>query len=334
MRNFFIFFSTAIFLFCNNLHAQVKPENIKVNFVTPKKLKVDNSLELPATINSNEEVNITSTVSEKITEILFKEGVLVKKNQVLVVLNNSEEKAILKQFKAELREAELNYERALSLSKNGNISQSILDSRFTEKNRLTGKVEEIKAKIEDMIIRAPFDGIIGIRNFSIGAFVRPGDIITTLYDLSTIKIEAYAPESYSQQIKIGDSVNIKINSVRKDIKGKISVIDPYIDKKTRTFKIISETKNNTNIKPGMMAKILISLENKDSTFIPESAIIPIDDETFVYLINNQNTIERVKVSIGSRSNGNVEILQGIKADDKIVYEGVNKIKQGTKVITK
>ena len=305
--------------------------NILVRFINPKKELIVDEIELPATIKSNEQVKITSTVSEKIEEILFNEGVSVKKDKILVILNNYEETAILKQFEAELKEAEINYQRALSLSKKGNISQSILDSRLTEKIRLLGKVDEIKAKINDLTLKAPFDGTIGLRNFSVGAFVQPGEVITTIYDFKNLKVEATAPETYVGRIKIGDTVKIKVNSSETIYSGEVYVIDPYIDEKTRTFKIISKIEKEERLKPGMMAKKIINFDSKNSVLIPEGCIIPIDDETFVYVINKKNIINKVEVITGKRIDGKVEIIKGIKLSDKIVFEGINKLKAGSKV---
>lgn len=323
----FIFLAIPSFIFSQS-------QEVIVNYTKPKIKQFSTILQLPATIRSNERVNITTTVSEKIDKILFEEGIKVKKGQVLVTLNKAEEDAILKQFEAELNEAEVNYNRALKLSKNGNISQSILENRLTQKEKLSGKVEEVKAKINDLILIAPFNGIIGIRNYSEGSFVKPGDIITTIYDNSYLKIEAFAPEVHINKIKVNDKVDISIKSIASNLKGKIYVIDPFIDIETRSFKLLCIMENNNEIKPGMMAKITIELEKKDSIVIPESSIIPIDNETFVYVVNKQNIIEKRKVHTGIRSDGEVEIIKGISTNEKVVFEGVNKIKDGIKVSTK
>ena len=306
-------------------------KDILVNFINPKKEFITDKIELPATIKSNEKVDITSTIAEKIQEILFVEGVSVKKDKILVILNNYEETAILKQFEAELKEAEINYQRALSLSKKGNISQSVLDNRLTEKIRLTGKVDEIKAKINDLVLKAPFDGTIGLRNYSVGAFVKPGDVITTIYDFNTLKVEASVPEAYVGRIKIKDNVKIKVNSSDVVYSGEVYVIDPYVDEKTRTFRIISKIENKKELKPGMMAKKILNFDSKDSVLVPESSIIPIDNQTFIYVIGDENIIKKVEVVTGKRLDGKVEIKKGLKLSDKIIFEGVNRLKAGIKV---
>lgn len=331
MTKFFcaIIFINLLILNINQSFSQNK--DILINFINPKKEFVTDKIELSATIKSNEKVDITSTIAEKIQEILFVEGVAVKKDKILVILNNFEETAILKQFEAELKEAEINYQRALSLSKKGNISQSVLDNRLTEKIKLTGKVDEIKAKINDLVLKAPFDGTIGLRNYSVGAFIKPGDVITTIYDFNTLKVEASVPEAYVDKIKIKDTVKIKLNSSDVVYSGEVYVIDPYVDEKTRTFRIISKIENKKELKPGMMARKILNLDSKESILVPESAIIPIDNQTFIYVIGDENIIKKVQVFTGKRLDGKVEIKKGLKLSDKIVFEGVNKLKAGIKV---
>ena len=149
---------------------------------------------------------------------------------------DNEEKAILNQITAELEEANINYNRALKLSEKGNISQSILDNRLMIKKKLSGKINEISALLEDHRIKAPFDGFTGIRNFSEGSFIKPGDVITELHDIKTLKIQAYVPESFSNKIQKGNMFLLdKSNNIPKNVSGKIYVIDPVIDKNTRSF---------------------------------------------------------------------------------------------------
>ena len=306
-------------------------DSIKVGAQKPISDEVEDSIEIPASLIANESVLITSVVSEKIKKIHFEEGSFVKKGKLLIELKDDEEQAKLLQVVAELEEAELNYNRALKLSEKGNISQSVLDNRLTEKIRLTGKVDEIKAKINDLVLKAPFDGTIGLRNYSVGAFVKPGDIITTIYDFKTLKVEASVPEAYIGRIKIKDTVKIKVNSSEIVYSGEVYVIDPYVDEKTRTFRIISKIESKKELKPGMMAKKILNFDSKESFLVPESAIIPIDNQTFIYVISDENFIKKVEVFTGKRLDGKVEIKKGLKSSDKIVFEGINKLKAGIKV---
>ncbi len=316
------------FLFSSTLRSQPV---ITVSAQSPKIIEISDLLELPGTALANESVKITSVVSEKIEKILFEEGKFVKRNQPLIELKDDEEQAVLRQINAELEEANLNYNRALKLSRNGNISQSILDNRLMTKKKLSGKVQEIEARIEDLKIKAPFDGYTGVRNYSEGSFIMPGDVVTELYDIKELKIQAYIPENYSEQVKIGKEFIVKIDGL-KEIEGKVSVVNPVIDNKTRTFKILGKIKNIKNkIKPGMMVNLKIPLKEKESFVIRENAISNQDDVSFVFVVNNDNVIYKKIIEVGIRDRGMVEVINGLSPDDLVVYEGINKIKEGSTV---
>jgi len=293
----------------------------------PEKIKISDTLKLPATVLANENVKISTVVTEKIKRIHFEEGKFVRKNQLLVELMDSEEQAILEQINAELEEANLNYERALKLSSKGNISQSILDNKLMIKKKLNAQVTQIKAKIDDLKIKAPFEGLTSVRNFSEGSLMKPGDVITNLYDIKKLKIQAFVPEGYIEKIKNNMEFEIQIKLLKKiNLKGRISVIDPLINEKTRTFKILGKINNYQNkIMPGMMVNLEIALDQREAMLVRESAVFNVDDISYVYVVAN-NRIEKKRIKIGSRNNGMIEILSGINFDDLIVYEGINKIK--------
>ncbi len=322
--SFFFFFLITSYSYSNSI--------IYVGAEKPEKKFISSSIKIPATVLANESVEITSVVSEKIKKILFKEGNFVKKGQLLVELIDNEEIATLDQINAELEEANLNYERALKLLSKGNISQSILDNRLMIKKRLVSKVSQIQAQIDDLKIKAPFDGYTSIRNFSEGALLKPGDVITNLYDISTLRIQAFVSENYVSEIKNKSKFYIELDLNEKvNLSGKISVVDPLIDKRTRTFKIVGKIKNfNNQIKPGMMVKLTIPLASRNATLVKEGAIFNEDDISYVYTVLN-NQIKKKRIKIGIREKGMVEILNGINLNDLVVFEGINKIKQGSQV---
>ena len=330
MKLNFIKLCTLCLLYFSHINAQTP---ILVAAQKPETKQISDIIELPGTVLANESVKITSVVSEKIKKIMFEEGKFVKKNELLVELIDDEENATLTQVTAELDEAKINYERALKLSKKGNISKSILDNRLMSKKKLSGKVEEIMAKIEDHKIKAPFNGYTGIRNFSEGSFIKPGDIITELHDIKTLKIQVYIPESFSNKIKINDVFFLDSGiNIPKNISGNIYVIDPIVDKTSRSFKVLGRIKNEKNkIKPGMMVNLKIPLEKRLSYVVRENAILNEDDISYVYLVNNKNQVIKKKVEVGIKENGMIEILEGLTSHDNVIFEGINKIKEGSMV---
>tara|TARA_B100000925_G_scaffold270297_1_gene232662 strand:- start:36 stop:656 length:621 start_codon:yes stop_codon:yes gene_type:complete len=201
------------------------------------------------------------------------------------------------------------------------------------RKKLIAKIEEIKAKIEDLKIRAPFNGITGVRNFSEGSFIKPGDIITELYDTKTLKIQAFVPESFTIKLKEDNNFTVTSDLIKGlNISGKVSVIDPLIDNKTRTFKILGKVVNKNNIiRPGMMVKLKLLFEKRESLLIRENSVFNQDDISFVYLVNKNKKIEKKQINVGMKFDGMIEVKDGIKANDLIVYEGINKIKNGIEV---
>jgi membrane fusion protein (multidrug efflux system) len=325
-----LFFFLIFFLFYSDSFSQ---QVITVVAQPPEKKITNDVLKLPAKILANEKVQVTTVVSEKIKKIVFKEGKFVKKNQILIELFDDEEKAIKKQILAEVKEAKMNYERASKLFSKGNISQTILDNRLMLKDKLNARLEEINAKINDLKILAPFDGITGVKSFSEGSLVKPGDVITTLYDIKNLKIQAKVPEKFINKINDKTIFSLR-SSIDNDInvKGNVSIIDPLIDDETRTFKIIGIINNpNSLLKPGLMVDLTFNFKDRESFFIRENAVFNQDNISYVYLVNKKNTVLKKKVNIGLRKDGLVEIIDGLSSFDLVVYEGINKIKEGTPV---
>ena len=325
-----LFFFLIFFLFFSDSFSQ---QAITVVAQPPEKKITKDVLKLPAKILANEKVQLTTVISEKIKKIVFKEGKFVKKNQILIELFDDEEKAIKKQILAEVKEAQMNYERASKLFSKGNISQTILDNRLMLKDKLNARLEEINAKINDLKILAPFDGITGVKSFSEGSLVKPGDVITTLYDIKKLKIQAKVPEKFINKINDKTIFSLR-SSIDSDInvKGKVSIIDPLIDDETRTFKIIGIINNPKSLlKPGLMVNLTFNFNDRESFFIRENAVFNQDNISYVYLVNKKNTVLKKKVNIGLRKDGLVEIIDGLSSFDLVVYEGINKIKEGTPV---
>ena len=281
-----LFFFLIFFLFYSDSFSQ---QVITVVAQPPEKKITNDVLKLPAKILANEKVQVTTVVSEKIKKIIFKEGKFVKKNQILIELFDDEERAIKKQILAEVKEAQMNYERASKLFSKGNISQTILDNRLMLKDKLNARLEEINAKINDLKILAPFDGITGVKSFSEGSLVKPGDVITTLYDIKNLKIQAKVPEKFINKINDKTIFSLR-SSIDSDInvKGKVSIIDPLIDDETRTFKIIGIINNpNSLLKPGLMVDLTFNFNDRESFFIRENAVFNQDNISYVYLVNKK-----------------------------------------------
>ena len=327
--NFFFLFLLIFFY-----QPSFSQQPITVGAKKPLVKTVSDKLDLPAKLLANETVQITTVVSEKIKKIHFKEGTFVKKNQLLIELVDEQEQAIKRQVSAELDEAELNLARADKLFSKGNISQTVLDNRKMLTKRLKARLDEIDATINDLRISAPFSGITSVRNFSQGSLIKPGEIITTIYDVSKLKIQAKVPEVFVNKIStntnflLTDPIDEKFKT-----EGIISIIDPLIDDETRTFKIIGLIDNKKlKLKPGLMVSLRFDFEKRESFFVRENAVFNQDNISYLYLVDSKDEIKKKQVKVGSRIDGFIEILDGLNSFDLVVFEGINKIKEGSKVI--
>ena len=155
-----------------------------------------------------------------------------------------------------------------------------------------------------------------------------------MYDIQKLKIQVKVPDIFVD--KINKNQNFKLTSSfdkSLNIDGQISIVDPYIDSETRTFKILGIVKNiNDKLKPGQMVTVNFNFNNRESFFIQENSVFSQDDISFVYLIKDESIIKRE--FFGPRNNGMIEILDGLNPSDLIVYEGINKVKEGSKVVVK
>lgn len=328
----FIYFS--IFFFQSIIIVKSQDLSVEVRAFKVQKKNLTDEIILNGTVNANEKVDITSVVSDKIKKIGFIEGSKVDKNKLLVQLENDEENALLNQVIAELEESNLNYDRAKKLVDDGNASIVMLDKRKKEKKKLEARKEEILAKLNDLKIKAPFKGVIGLRNFSVGSFINPGDIITTIYDLNKIKVIFFIPEFYLNSVFLSQKFIANFPALQdKEYSGKIFAINPLVDKNTRTFKVVGiiNQEKEYDLRPGMMTNIKIIFNKRNSFLIPEGAIVPNDDKSYIFFVNENNVALKKLVKTGNRKNGYIEIINGIKENDLIIFEGTNKISNGTKI---
>lgn len=328
----FIYFS--IFFFQSIIIVKSQDLSVEVRAFKVQKKNLTDEIILNGTVNANEKVDITSVVSDKIKKIGFIEGSKVDKNKLLVQLENDEENALLNQVIAELEESNLNYDRAKKLVDDGNASIVMLDKRKKEKKKLEARKEEILAKLNDLKIKAPFKGVIGLRNFSVGSFINPGDIITTIYDLNKIKVIFFIPEFYLNSVFLSQKFIANFPALQdKEYSGKIFAINPLVDKNTRTFKVVGiiNQEKEYDLRPGMMTNIKIIFNKRNSFLIPEGAIVPNDDKSYIFFVNENNIALKKLVKTGNRKNGYIEIINGIKENDLIIFEGTNKISNGTKI---
>ena len=293
---------------------------------------LDNKVLTTGTVLANEEVELKSEVSGKITKILFREGSSVNAGDLLVKINDADLQAQLQSAKSRLElQKETEYRQKQLLEKEA-ISQEDYDMTANQLKVNQAEVELIKAQIDKTEIRAPFGGIVGLKNVSEGSYVTNSTIIASLQNINPIKIDFSIPERYSSMVEVGDEINFSISGNNKNYVGKVYAIEPKIDPVTRTLKIRAMCSNTgREILPGSFANVVLVLKKiENAILIPSEALIPDIQGQKVFIYRNGSAVPQ-QVETGIRTDLNVQLTSGVSEGDTIITSGMLQIRPGAPV---
>lgn len=288
------------------------------------------------TLRANESVALTVNVAETITAIHFEDGQQVKLGDVLVELMSAEEGALLVEAETNVRESKRQLDRIRQLVKAGTASESLLDERQRDYDTGRARLVATQSRLKDRIVKAPFSGVLGLRNVSVGALVSPGDVITTLTDGSQMKLDFTVPSVFLASLVPGLPVvaTTRIYS-GESFNGEVRSIDNQIDPVTRAIRVRAILPNpDQRLKQGMLMKVDVFMNARESIAIPEAALLPHGEENFVMVVKEiEGTLqaEKRRITVASRRLGEVEISAGITVGEKIITHGGFKVKPGMPV---
>ena len=338
--------SAVLLLGCNQDASETPPSAKKVVNVTPKPspaaIPVDGYVVKPAslqqTINATgsliayEDVDIRSERPGKLVELDFKESSFVSKGTKLAKIDDDQLQAERKRLEISLDLAEKEVARGRELLKIQGISAEEMDRLLNRVDAIKAEQEVIDIQIEKSSVKAPFSGVIGLRQKSIGAYVTPNDIIVDLKQINPIKLEFDVPEKFMSTVREGQKLTFSVVGLDKDYSANVYALDSEISATTRTFKVRASSKNPGNrLKPGQFAKItLITGKNDKAIMIPTDAVIPVLEGKQVYLLKNGKA-QATPVVVNDRRAGNVEITDGIVLGDTVVVSGLMALTNGTPI---
>ena len=291
------------------------------------------SITAVGSLRSDESITVRPEVAGRISEILFKEGERVPRGATLVRLDPSVNQAEVQQGRANLKLAKSKYDRAVDLAKSNFISGQARNEAENNLRVAEAGLQLAEAKLAKMEIKAPFSGIIGLRVVSIGDYAKEGSDIVNLESIDPLKVDFRVPEIYLKQIQVGQTLNVALDAMPgKTFDGKVFAVNPLVDAAGRAIVIRAVVRNpDTSLRPGMFARVrLFTRDLQDALVIPEQAIVPQGDEQFVFKVIDGRAV-RVKVQVGQRRDGKVEIVKGVDATDMIVTAGHLKIRDGVPV---
>jgi membrane fusion protein, multidrug efflux system len=323
--------------FANN-----KPPPAGVTVAQAKSEVVPNLITAVGDLAAVHQVNVTSDVSGRITDILFTAGTEVKAGSPLIQLFDAPEQADLASFKAQATVAQLSLDRAKQLASRQFGPQATVDSTQAAFDQANAGIARTQAVISQKLVRAPFDGELGVRRVEVGQFLTAGTQIVTLTDLSMLYLNFTVTEKDSGNLKVGQTVRILVDAYPgRTFEGKITTIEPQIAAETRNIRVQATIENPDKIlKPGMFATTTVVLPDKPPVVtVPETAVDYTLYGDSVYLITDKKeedgktslTAVRTFVRTGNRIEGRAEILSGLKAGDRVVAVGQLKLQSGAAV---
>lgn len=290
-------------------------------------------IESIGTARAREAVTVTSRVSGIVSAIRFEEGQRVAAGDVLVELDRSQQVAAYDRARAAADDARTRLNRARQLRATQAVAEAQIDQLEAALRQAEAQVREAAARIEEMKIIAPFSGRVGLRQVSLGALIQPGTVVTTLDDLSRLRVEFAVPEVFVARLAIGQRVSATSPAFGNRVfEGEVSALDTRIDPATRTIRAIAEFDNQDELlRPGLFLNITLTLgERPSALLVPEEAIDPVGDRAYVFAVRHGRAV-RQEVKLGMRVPGEVEILEGLSADEQVVVRGLQRLRNGMPV---
>jgi len=308
----------------------------KVRFATVEERAFADEVEALGTVKAFEAIDISANVTETVAELHFNDGQMVEKDALLAQLSSDEEAAMLEGAKVNLAEQEREVDRLRELADDGAVSQVRLQEYLTRRDLALQKIEEAKAQLEDRRITAPFAGVLGFRRISVGALVKPGDVIATLDLIDTVKLDFSIPETFLGDLKPGMLIDAHGDAFPGDtFRGKVVDIDSRVNPVTRSVVVRAEIPNpGHRLLAGMLLTTRIAKNPQTSPAIPERALLSVQTKHFAFVIDEGDglaTVRRLPVTIGRRVPGYVEVTGGLEKGQRIVADGIIGLRDGAKV---
>jgi membrane fusion protein (multidrug efflux system) len=296
--------------------------------------EIRDQVEAIGTARANESVTIAAKVTDTVSRVNFEDGQIVEQGDVLVELTNNEQTALLDESEANLVDARNQARRLQMLAAENSVPLSQLDEALAKLSAAEARYQSIVARLEDRLITAPFSGLLGFREVSEGTLVTPGSRITTLDDISVIKLDFRIPEVYLNLVSEGQELVAESSAFPgRRFEARVRTIGSRIDEATRSATIRAHIDNPDHIlKPGMLLTVHLTTATREALMVPEPALMQRSAQSFVYTITDGRA-ELLPVRTGVRRDGWIEVLAGIQEGQAVITDGVIKVREGSPVTT-
>ncbi|HKX55672.1 MAG TPA: efflux RND transporter periplasmic adaptor subunit [Xanthomonadales bacterium] len=291
------------------------------------------SAEALGNARANEAIDVRAEITAAVTAIRFEEGQWVEKDTVLVELENAAQLAAVASAKAALVESTSQLKRSEELYRTNVVAASQLEQLKAKQEADQANVNAAQSRLVQTVIRAPFSGRLGLRRVSVGSIVDTNTIITTLDDTSLIKLDFEVPEVFLAQLEPGLAVNAYSAAWPEvQFQGEVISVDTRVNPVTRTISVRAILPNDAGqLRPGMFLTVSLLREDVSALMVPEAAIVPERSKQFVFTLDEANVVSLREVQTGRRRPGEVEIISGLSAGDRVIVEGTQKVRPGQTV---
>ena len=313
--------------------AKAAPPGIVVEASKVQVVNLPQAITAVGSLRSDETIIVRPEIAGRVSRIQFREGERVAKDTVLVKLDDSVQQADLERARANLKLSKTKHERAIDLRDKGFLSSQALDESENNLRVAQADAELMEARSSKTTIRAPFAGTIGLRQVSIGDYVKEGQDIVNLESLDALKVDFRVPELALSQVRDGQTLQITLDAMPdRAYDGRVVAINPLIDLNGRAIVIRAQVPNvDGKLRPGMFARVrLFTSGMKDTLVVPEESLFPVGDDKYVYKVVDSKAT-RQKIEIGARRDGKVEVLNGLTPTDVVVTAGALKLREGVAV---
>ncbi len=288
---------------------------------------VDDAISTTGELRANEEVDLRAEEEGRIVDLRFEEGQAVRKGELLVKINDADLVAEKRRLEVQRDLAQRREQRSRALLEEQTLSQDVYEEARGRLQVLEAQLEQVAAEIDKTEIRAPFAGVVGLRQVSKGSLINSSTTIARLQNLDPIKLDFSVPEKYAGELGAGDTVTFTVSGSDRTFEGKVYAVEPRIDPNTRTVQVRARAANKEfALFPGAFAKVRVVLNRQDGALmVPSIALIPGAQSTSVYVAKDGKA-ERRSVDVGKRTEDRVQILSGLEEGDRVIVSGIQQMR--------
>ena len=302
---------------------------MQVVVVTPKPLEV--KVSATGTLLARESVEVVAELSRRLMRVVAKEGEYVKKGALLYELDASDLRAELAVLEVDTEQARREVERQTALLKEQITTAAEQEAAQSRLAALAARRNTVLVTLAKTQVRAPFGGTLGLRRVSEGAWVSPNTVITTLEDLSRLKVDFTLPERYAPEVEVGRKFSVQVAGVAEAIEGQVVAIESTVTAASRSLVIRGELTDAKGVRPGNFAKISLTLSLRDALVVPAIAVTSSAEGRSVFIVDAQGVAQVTKVDVGHRDANVVEITAGLDPGARVVTTNLLRLRDGLPV---